>query len=147
MASLVNRLRNKGGFHKPSMAELHIEDPTMMKDLLKHECDSSLHFGVETGTNQFTANSAEMDIMDPSNMSNEEIKQVVTRKVESVFVESYKPTIPAPDIEVPEYVVIPKPNRVDTHGASIEFKDDTGHICETGKGIRHYSAVLNENKE
>lgn len=146
MAGLVNRLRNKGGLHKPSMAELHIEDPTMMKELLTHECDSSLHFRLETGTNQFTSNSAELDIMDYNDIPHEDIRQIVTRKVEAAFIESDTYT-PAPDIEVPEYAVIPKPNRVDMHSASIKFKWDAGHICETGKGIRHYSAVMDENKE
>lgn len=147
MPSLVNRLRIMGGLRRPSMAELHIEDPAKMTDLLEHECDSSLHFALEAGANQFTSNSAELDIMDYQDLPHEEIRQFVMDGVEAAFVEPDPSIVPEPDGEPLERIVIPKANRVEMHGSSIAFEGEAGHICETAKGIRHYSAVMDENKE
>lgn len=147
MPSLVNRLRIKGGLHRPSMAELHIEDLAKLHGMLDHECDSSLHFKLETGVNQFTSNSAELDIMDRSDMPHEEIRQFVMDGVEASFVEPDPSLIPEPDGEPFDRIILPIANRVDMHGSSISFPEEAGHICETRKGIRHYSAVMDENKE
>lgn len=147
MAGLVSRLRIIGGLSRPSTAGLHIEDRTMMKPFLTHDCDSSLHFALEAGVNQFTSNSAELDIMDYQDLPNEEVRQLVLPGSERVVSELDESLVPPSDLEQLETVQIPVSDRTDTHNQVVAFDGDVGSIVEMVEGIKHYSALMEQNRE